>query len=563
MTKRYRVREEASPEAHTMLLRYPEFMRRLLLSRGITSAEEAERFISPSFEGDSHDPFLLPDMEQAARRLIEAAHGHEYICVWSDYDCDGIPGGVALAEFLRSIGCSVRHYIPHRHEEGYGLNKEGLEILAAEGVGLVITVDLGTTDHEQVIYAQGLGMEVIVTDHHLPQATLPPALAIINPHRTDSTYPFKELCGGGVAWKLVQAILLRERSLLPEGKERWLLDLVGLSTLSDMVPLQGENRMLASYGLLVMRKSRRAGLRALLRTIRVKQETLTEDDVAFMVTPRINAASRMGSPEIAAELLSTTSEEEGLRLALRLEKLNDERKGAVASTVKEARSRLRKRGGVSSPLIVMGNPLWRPGILGLVANALVESEGVPVFLWGREGGETLKGSCRSDGSINVVEVMGAAREFFEDFGGHEFSGGFSLKEERAHELPERLNEAFIAVRAQEGKERETLIDAELTLEDAPQALRHLRLLSPFGTGNKKPIFLFPSVSVSRVRTFGKKNDHLEVGLARGGAELSGVSFFSTPDSFQKKISLGLRVDVIGHVEQDFRGRPRLRVVDIL
>lgn len=550
MSKRYRVREKI----------HDELLKDLLHVRGIIGDEAALKFLEPDFSRDSHDPFLLPGMDLAVERVRAAISHNELICVWSDYDCDGIPGGVALTQFLRDIGARVRHYIPHRHEEGYGLNIEGLTQLIEEGTKLVITVDLGTTDHEQVAYANQKGMDVIITDHHLPQTALPEALAILNPHRADSAYPFKELCGAGVAWKLIQAILARERFNLPDGKEKWLLDLIGLATLSDMVPLVDENRMLASYGLIVMRKNRRPGLRSLLQLLRIKPETLTEDDVAFMVTPRINAASRMEKPEYAARLLATNEEEEARELAAVLNRINDERKGVVASIVKEARHRLKDHR--EAPVIVMGSPKWRPGVLGLVANSLMESEGKPVFLWGREGGELLKGSCRS-GSINVVDLMSLARDVFEDFGGHEFSGGFSIKEERAHEFASRITAAYETLQAKATLEKEILLDRELALPDTRQVLQTISRLSPFGEGNRKPLFLFPNVSVARLRTFGKTNNHLEIFLSHSDTQLSGVSFFSTPESFTKSLSEGSRTDVVAHIEQDFRSRPRLRIVDAL
>ena len=563
MQKIYRLREKTPEAVNQALAAHPEIVRDLLHIRGITDAEAAEQFLSPSFERDSHDPFLMPDMDIAVERIRRAAHAGEYISVWSDYDCDGIPGGVALTEFLRAIGCRVRHYIPHRHEEGYGLNIAGLSELAAEGIKLIITVDLGTSDVLPVAHARELGMEVIIADHHLPQEIMPDALAILNPYRADSKYPFQHLCGAGVAWKLMQGVLARERFGLPEGKEKWLLDLVGLATLSDMVPLVDENRMLASYGLLVIRRNRRPGLQALLKLLRINPRTLTEDDLTFMVSPRINAASRMESPETAARLLASQDADESAELAKTLNRINDERKGAVAATVKEARSRLKKTGAVKSNIIVMGNPKWRPGILGLVANSLMESEGVPVFLWGREGSEMLKGSCRSN-TLNVVDIMSATGGILAGFGGHEFAGGFSMQEERAHELEPHLASAYESLLSQGTPQKEIPVDKELSLEEIPQTLRQVNRLSPFGEGNRKPLFMFPNVSISRMRTFGKANDHLELFLSGAGAtETSGISFFSTPESFQKNPTEGVRADIVGHVEIDFRGRPRLRVVDIL
>ncbi|MFA6408255.1 MAG: DHH family phosphoesterase, partial [Candidatus Paceibacterota bacterium] len=247
----------------------------LLARRGIITKEAAEQFLNPSYDLHLHDPLLMTDMPKAARRLADAILANEKIAVWSDYDCDGIPGGVLLHDFLKKAGADFENYIPHRHEEGYGMNIGGIETLAKGGVKLIVTVDSGITDFEPIARAKELCMDVIITDHHLAGEVLPDAFAIVNPHaRADETYPFHELCGAGVAWKLVCATLTIELSLrekIPEGWEKWLLDMVGLATIADMVPLTGENRVLATYGLLVLRKSPRIGLQILCRGLRTEQ----------------------------------------------------------------------------------------------------------------------------------------------------------------------------------------------------------------------------------------------------------------------------------------------------
>lgn len=552
--KSYRVRERM----------HEDLLNDLLLARGI-QPDEHEQFLNPDFERDSHDPFLLPDMGEATLRIIAAKKNGEKVAVWSDYDCDGIPGGVMLTQFLRTFGLDTTHYIPHRHKEGYGLNTEGIDELASAGVKVIITVDLGTTDFEQIAHANKKGIDVIVTDHHIVPSLehVPAAFALINPKRPDSRYPFDGLCGAGVAWKLVQALLIKDRSVLGEGQEKWLLDLVGIATLSDMVPLVGENRMLAHSGLRVMRRGRRPGIATLLKLLRINTSSLTEDDVTFMLSPRINAASRMDRPQIAAELLAATGEAEAAERAATLNRINDERKGVVAATVKEVNKRVAESDLTKSPLIVMGNPNWRPGILGLVASSLVEAHGKTVFLWGREGGEELRGSCRSNGQVNIVELMGAAREVFGDFGGHSASGGFSVLEEKVHELSGRLTVAYESVKTRGLAEEAAVLDRELDLAEVPHAQKNLERLAPFGTGFQKPLFIFPNLSIGNVRIFGKQQNHLELALARSDVKINGVTFFSTPESFTKKIAAGEKGDIIGHIERDWQSRPRLRVVDIL
>lgn len=571
--KTYRLRERA----------HSEFIDDLLAARGVLESEAQKNFLDPSYERDSHDPFLLPDMAVAVERVLLAVRTGEQVCVWSDYDCDGIPGGVMLTEFLRTLGLQVRHYIPHRHTEGYGLNTEGIDELVEQGTTLIITIDLGTTERDTIAYAKEKGVDIIVTDHHIVQdqeassqkvlgsaspqpdhfAQEFPGFALINPKRPDSAYPFDGLCGAGVAWKLVQAILQKKRpDGFAEGQEKWLLDLVGIATLSDMVPLVGENRMLAHFGLRVMRRGRRPGLAALLAMLRIKPAALTEDDIGFMVAPRINAASRMDKPDTAARLLATADQAEAADIARELNRINDERKGAVAAIVKEVHKRLADT-PAEGPVLVMGSAKWRPGVLGLVANSLMEAHNKPVFLWGREGGDVIKGSCRSDGAISVVDLMSAAGDVFLGFGGHTASGGFSLAEERVHELVPRLGSAYEALRAQVSARKEVVIDREVDIAEVPHIYKSLLRLAPFGVGNSKPLLVFPAVSIGATKMFGKTNNHLDVRLEKEGRSVSGIAFFSTPESFTKKAEVGTRADIVGHIEADWRGRPRIRVVDIL
>ncbi len=588
MSPRYRVREQI----------HPDLVRDLLHARGVAGEQAVAEFLQPDFERDSHNPFLLPDMGAAVERIVSAIKNDELIAVWSDYDCDGVPGGVLLCEFLQSAGARVVHYIPDRHTEGFGLNEVGIAELAGRGATLIITVDCGTTDSAQAAFAREKKIDLIITDHHLPmtetkllgqksglpgagdprtfgkevfleetfiQEILPAALAVINPHRVDSTYPFTELCGAGVAWKLVQAILSKNRPKgFAEGREKWLLDLVGIATLADMVPLVGENRMLASYGLRVVQKTRRPGLRGLLGLLRINPERLTEEDITFMVAPRINAASRLERAELAARLLSATvSPQEGAEVAAKLNRINDERKVLVAAAMKHAHKELRARESIKSDILVIGSVHWRPGILGLVAQKRAEKENRTVFVWGRGEAAAIKGSCRSGDGSSVVEIMRGAADLFLDFGGHDFAGGFSLGEDKVHQLGERLARAHQALARGPAQEKETMIDREMELAEASRAQRQLVQMAPFGVGNTKPLFLFPNVSVGRARIFGKGNDHLELLLKKGDTEISGVSFFKTPDSFQKSPQEGVRADIVGHLELDWRGHPRLRVVDVI
>ena len=551
----------------------------LLEHRGITDLAAQERFLFPDYERDTHDPFLILNMGRAVERILRAMAKGERIVVYGDYDCDGIPGSVILHDLFRKIRYkNFINYIPHRHTEGYGLNSPAIEQFAKDGTGLIVTVDCGITDVEEVGFAQKLGVDVIVTDHHLPQAILPPAYAVINSKQEGDTYPDPMLCGAGVAFKLAQAILLRLPSLVdsklapvPMGWEKWLLDMAGLSTIADMVPLQNENRVLAYYGLKVLRRSPRPGLQALLRDAGVDQRYLTEEDIGFTIGPRVNAASRMDVPLRAFELLSTEDLSVAGERAKHLAALNGERKLLVARMMKEAKKALRDR--VIREVIVLGNPSWRVGVVGIVANQLAEEHDRPVFVWGKAGGKEgsseLKGSCRSDGRVNLVELMVLVKDgIFINRGGHEFSGGFSVSHEHVHLLEDALVEAHRRIPKKESKKEEPRADAELTLDEVnEETFQAIDLLAPFGERNPKPRFLFRNVAVDTVIQFGKEKNHLRLLLSNdNGAMAQAIGFFMAPSDFPGvEVRNGGTVNLIATFEKSyFRSRPelRLRIVDI-
>jgi len=570
----YTLRESVPDNIREQLAEYPPLMQELLHARGIGTADAAKQFLQPDYEAHFHDPFLLPDMERAVQRIYKALQANETIIIYSDYDMDGGPGGVILHDFFKKIGYEhFKNYIPHRHEEGYGLNVPAVEGFAHAGAKLLITVDCGITDTKPVAAANKLGIDVIITDHHLPitknvsEEALPDAYAIINPKRKTSTYPFDGLCGAGIAFKLVQALLQKGKFEIPEGWEKWLLDMAGLATIADMVPLRGENRALAHFGLVVLRKSPRPGLQQLCRKMRTDQRYLTEDDVGFMIGPRINAASRMGEAMDAFRLLSTTDEIEAGTLADHLNHVNDERKGVVAGMAKEIKRRIKALGEVRG-VLVMGDPRWRPSLLGLAANSLVEEYQRPVFLWGREGSNIIKGSCRSDGSVDVVALMSESPEMFIDFGGHRYSGGFSVPQERVHELEAQLLLAYERVRTKGFQLEPVYMDKELSLDEVTwQTYGMIAKFAPFGMENPKPAFLFKDATIAETRYFGRDKSHLELRLrAPSGTQISAIKFFAKPGQFKNPLAKESSINLVATFEKSmFKRMPelRLRIVDIL
>lgn len=565
MPKKYALREKLDKKAAKELSEYDGLTAQLLFNRGVRTKKEADHFLNPNFTEHLHDPFLLKDLNKAADRVLEAIKNNEKIAIWSDYDADGIPGGALLHDFFKLIGYqNFTNHIPNRQTEGYGLNTEGIERLKEEKIEILITIDCGIRDHKQIEFANKLGIEVIVTDHHEQAEELPAAYAIVNPKRNDSGYPEQVLCGTGVIWKLIEGVLIKKRDLLKEGQEKWLLDLVGIATLSDMVPLTGENRALAHFGLSVLRKSRRPGLKKLFEMLKINKDQVTEDDIGFLITPRINAASRMGQPIDAFRLLTASNESEAELYAKHLDGINNERKGMVASIVKEAKKIIREKfeNSGEQKIIVLGNPNWRPALLGLVANSIAEEYNRPVFLWGREGGELIKGSCRSDGSTNLVTIMENTREIFIEFGGHKLSGGFSIDYEKIHVLEESL---IAASSHTVNEESEVLVDTEINLRDvSEETVKKISRLAPFGVGNEKPTFIFRDVIPEKINRFGKNREHLSINLVDGLTKAKAISFFTSPDQFGEKLKEGMKTNLVANVEKSYyngSSEIRLRIVD--
>lgn len=571
------IKEEIPGKVAKELEKYPEILQKLLFYRGIKTEKQAEKFLEPIYE-DNHDPFLMKGMEVAVKRVFTAIENQERIVIFSDYDADGIPGAVILHDFFKKIGYeNFENYIPHRILEGFGLNHEAIDEFAKKEIKLIITVDCGIADIEEAKKIKEHGIDLIITDHHLPKLSnddnelLPNALAILDPKQNECKYPDKNICGAGVAFKFVQAFLKKhgEKFGVKDGWEKWLLDMVAIATVSDMVPLVGENRTLAYYGLKVLRKSPRPGLEKLLSILRIDQKNITEDDIGFMISPRINAASRMGDPEDAFNMLAAKNEKDAFKYAVHLDKINDERKGVVAQLVKEIKKHWKEFDPeLKRKVLVAGNPNWKPSLLGLVANSLMDTHDGPVFLWGREEGRTLKGSCRSDGCVNIVEMMRDSAHLFDEYGGHSASGGFTVSLEKVDLLADALEISYEKLSVQKENDNEVIADAVIKINDVNQKLeREISKLAPFGMDNPKPIFLFKNEEIFNAEIFGKKKDHLKINFKNNdGKIISAIGFFMKPNDFSVKLEKGEKINLLANLEKSyFLGKEeiRLRIVDIM
>jgi single-stranded-DNA-specific exonuclease len=553
----------------------------LLEKRGVVGEKQIQNFLFPSYEEHVGDPFGIYGMVQAVDRITNAIRSGEKIAVYSDYDCDGVPGGVLLREFFDTIGYPVEMYIPHRHNEGYGIHTHAVDALKKKGVTLIITVDLAITNIEEIAYAKSVGVDFIVSDHHLPihgedgKQVVPDAVAVINSKQDLCTYHDDMLCGCAVAWKIACAVLSRLRTdislgavhetakNLPVGFEKWMLDLVGISTISDMVPLVKENRALAHYGLRVLQKTKRPGLLHVFNEQRMKKEYLTEEDIAFMIAPRVNAASRMGNPIQAHMMLYEKDREAAEGYARDLELLNTQRKAEVKDIVSGI---VFSHDVYQNDVVVVGDANWGPGILGLIAQKIIDETGKPVFVWGQGDDKTsMKGSCRSRGDVHVVDLMAhVGHDVFSHWGGHEQAGGFSVLVENIDKLSDALNASIGKVEKKEIASQTAVADVELSMDDINEVTyKAVVPLAPFGVGNPKPVFSFSNVTPLATKRFGKKSEHLEIIYpTSNGGKIKAIQFFVS-DATEGKASAPHTL--LANIEKSFFGfkvELRLRIVDI-
>ncbi|MCC6290709.1 single-stranded-DNA-specific exonuclease RecJ [Candidatus Nomurabacteria bacterium] len=536
-----------------------DLLNRLVTERGL--------ILEPNYRRDISDPFLLSGMDRAVTRILGAIKTGEKVIIFADYDADGVPGAAVLSEFFKKVGfANFEVYIPNRHTEDYGLMAKSIREFAQNGAKLIITIDCAITNVVEVKLAGELGLDVIITDHHLPPEVLPPAFAIVNPKVPGDQYPDKMLCGAGVIFKVVQALVLRGGFEVGENWEKTLLDLVAIATISDRVPLAGENRALAKFGLMILQRTRRPGLLALFATGKIKRQFVTEDDIGFMIAPRLNAASRMSHASEAYFLLTTPDLSQAGTMAAHLEEKNNERKKLVEQILEAVENTSTSQ--ELKDVIVVGNASWSPGVLGLAASKLAEKFGRSVFVWGGNNGE-VKGSCRSDGTINLVELMRAAggAEFFTAFGGHAAAGGFSLASGKVDELGPKLLAASKQV-PKFVKAEEKNFDATVSLDEIGEEVwKTLEQLAPFGEGNPKPIFHFPNLEIVRAKTFGNGGIHLELSFKKTSGEIvCAIGFFTAMDKFKNvTLEVGRKIDLLATLEKSyFKTKPeiRLRIVDI-
>jgi single-stranded-DNA-specific exonuclease len=497
---------------------------RLLCARGLAEVDAARRFLSPALS-DLHDPFRLTDMGPAVDRILGAIARRERIAIHGDYDVDGVTSTVILRRALELLGADVTHFIPERMRDGYGLQVAALDRLRAEGVTLVVSVDCGIRAEEAARHAASIGLGLIITDHHEPDGSLPPALAVVNPKRRDCAYPDKNLAGAGVALKLVHALCVRT------GREAWLpgfVKIAAIGTLADVVPLIGENRVIAKLGLEMLTAGpHKVGLRALLDVCGLTGKEIDSYHIGFVLGPRVNAAGRMSTPDLAARLLLASDEsmeEEARELAARLDAENVRRQKEELAILTEARKVVESDLDVGSrSVIVVGGEGWHRGVIGIVASKLVDTFHRPAIVLSMERG-VAHGSCRSLPSFNMLEALESCADVMVKFGGHTQAAGLTMDAGRIRELRERVN-GYADSRLQPDDLRPRLwIDGALSFGAvSDQLMSELSMLAPFGAGNPKPVFHAGRVEVvdgPRVL----KDRHLKMAFKQDGRVMRGIAW---------------------------------------
>lgn len=523
---------------------------RILAARGMSPQERAV-FLSPSYP-HGHDPFLLPDMQAAVDRLVLAREKQEKITIYGDYDIDGLTASSLLMDALASFGFKhVKTFIPNRFVEGYGLTVDAIERIAADGAELIITVDCGSLSHKEIARANELGVDVIVTDHHNVAETPPPAVATINPKRADHHYPFIDLAGVGVAFKLVQALQTRLEGL-PVGQEKWLLDLVALGTVCDVVTLVDENRTNVYFGLKVLAQTRRPGLKALMAVAGVEPRSLNARSLGFALGPRMNAAGRLETAEYALNLLTSTDGMAALTIARQLDTMNKARRAEQDQILKEAI--LQAEELVNDPVLIVSSKGWNHGIVGIVAAKLLEKYHKPTFVL-EEMGEESKGSARSYGDFSAADAIRAAEDLITKGGGHKLAAGVTLPTKNIPAFRERVNQFF---KDQKLRDQAALLlpkaDTDAEIAELDEALVDaIAALEPFGHGNPQPILKSTELLVIDRRIMGDSSQHVKLTLKNDAGQSIQMLAFSAPDHFF--VEPGEKVDVWYSVDvNEWQGR---------
>ena len=544
--------------AHTLPPDVPSAVAKLLVARGVDTAGKLRLFLNPPHQLP-HNPQRIAGMDRAVARLHQALTNGDKVGVFGDFDVDGVTGTAILGEGLGDLGISVLPYLPHRVNEGHGLSIPAIRYMADQGVSLVITVDTGVTAVDEVAGAARMGVDVIITDHHIPHADLPAAVATIDPNLPGTSYPFAGLCGAGLAFKLMQGMY----QFLGQPWSPALLELAALGTIADLVPLVDENRFLVQQGLLEMAQTQRPGLIALFQNARIEPRTVDAESISFQVCPRLNSAGRMGHSEDSYRLLTTRSKEEAESLADSLEQLNRSRREASERAMAIAFDQIEQKYSTSSlpSMVIVGDPGIEPGVAGLVAGRMAEKYRRPAVAMSMQS-DFVVASGRSIPQFDIEQAFGRFRHLFVKYGGHSQAAGFTVARDQLPEVVASLQELAETELADRDLRPSIDVDAEVTLSELSQDATHwLAALEPFGKANPRPIFLTRGVEVLQTRTIGNASQHLKLQVGQNGCTMTALAFNLAQDWPQGAST----VDLVYSLTADWwRGvkTDTLKVVDV-
>lgn len=544
----------------------PLLAQTVLWRSGVTDQAAADEFLRPEYES-LHDPFLFRHMRRAVDRIEVARKSGERVTIYGDYDADGVTSTVIMFETLQALGCNVQWYIPERLSEGYGLNTTAVEKVIAEGTTLLITVDCGTSNVAEIQRAKELGCDTIVLDHHHEPTELPPALAIINPVFPAEQYPFRGFSSAGVAFTVARAIIaadiaLPDSPLRQVGWEKWLLDMVAVSTVSDMMPLRGENRTFVRYGLMVLRKTKRVGLRALFAVMGTAIDRADEYTIGFMIGPRLNAAGRLHHASLAVHLLLTRDQVEAQQLAEQLQGINQDRQRLTEMAVTEALEQAHEQQHAAA--VTAFAPHWSPGILGLIAGRLADRLWRPTVVMTMNDGQIV-GSGRSVPGVDIMSVMDAGREYFARYGGHPGACGFTLSTADQREAFGVWFQQHLQTQWKPEEAVKTLeIDGRVHLRDiSSAALESLEQLGPYGVEHRRPAFCVTEAQVIRASTVGQESKHLRLVVEQDGVQMTCIGF--RHGARLAECTPGTMIDVALEPSwNEWQGRkvPQLKILDL-
>ena len=525
---------------------------RILINRGIKDTLSGNEFLHAS-SSSLNDPFLLNDMEKAAAFLIQAIHEKRRILIYGDYDVDGVTASALYLEFFRKLGVDADLYIPDRVSEGYSLNEAAIHRARSRGFDIILTADCGTSSIGPIRLAQGLGMDVIVTDHHEPPEELPQALALINPARHDSTYPYKGLAGVGVAFKLVQAITQMLELRGQKSEQNALssyLDLVALGTIADVAPLTGENRVFVKEGLALLTAEKRIGIAALKEVSGIAGREVTGGTIGFILAPRINAAGRLSKAEAAVRMLTTGDGQEARGIADSLDQMNQERQRIESRIRDEVREKISREIDINKEkVIVMASREWHQGVIGIVASKVVDEFYRPCILISLQEDGSGKGSARSIPRFNIYKGLEACSDLLDRFGGHKYAAGLTIKSANIPLLRERLSAVITERLAEEDLTPQIILDAEINLDEISfPLLKEMGLLPPYGMANPEPVIATKGLRIMEPKIVGR--DHLKMKLKKGNVYLDSIGF-SMGSAYNDIIQSGREIDIAYTPELNF------------